>query len=243
MQAGHRGRTAEARAGLEALLRGSPGGTRLPGERELAQNLGVARMTLRAAMDDLVVAGRIARRPGSGTFVTHTSVAKDARLTSFSQDMAARGMTASSKVLAVDRRAASRALALDLRIPVGDPVHRVHRLRLGDGDPIALETVWLPVAYAPDLVAAEVEGSLYEVLDRRFGIRPVAATTSVSAVTAAPREAELLGIPVTQPCLLIQLRGTDRRGRPVIMAHCLYNGDRYQMRMAMYDAPEREVTT
>ena len=149
MQAGHRGRTSEARAGLEALLRGSPGGTRLPGERELAQNLGVARMTLRAAMDDLVVAGRIARRPGSGTFVTHTSVAKDARLTSFSQDMAARGMTASSKVLAVDRRAASRAVALDLRIPVGDPVHRVHRLRLGDGDPIALETVWLPVAYGP----------------------------------------------------------------------------------------------
>jgi len=225
-------RGSDLRFDLERLLSESILGSRLPGERELAVRLGVARMTLRKAIDDLVAEGRVERRPGSGTFVTRPALSKELGLSSFSEDMIALGLTPGSRVVEFTRRPSSRTLAKQLRVPHGDPVVHIVRLRLANNEPMALEAVWLPSVFVPGLQAADVEGSLYGLLDARYGIRPVATTSTVAAIMPDRAVSKTLDVDPGQPCLLVEVTGVDQRGRMVYFARGTYRGDRYQVRTA-----------
>jgi DNA-binding GntR family transcriptional regulator len=122
----------------QAVARAEPG-TLLPSERELAERYGVARMTVRTAIGGLVY-----RLQGQGTFVAQPRITQPAALTSFSEDMTARGMTASPIVLAHETVGASSAIARALKLPEGAPIVRLERVRCGDGQPIAVERAHLP---------------------------------------------------------------------------------------------------
>ena len=222
----------DLRIDIERLLTESILGSRLPGERELAVRLGVARMTLRKAIDDLVAEGRLERRPGSGTFVSRPALSKELGLSSFSEDMIGRGLIPGSRVVEFTRRPASRTLARQLCVPHGDLVVHVVRLRLANNEPMALEAVWLPSVFVPGLQAAEVEGSLYGLLDARYGIRPVATTSTIAAIMPDASVGTALEVPPGQPCLLVEMTGVDQRGRMVMFARGTYRGDRYQVHTA-----------
>lgn len=228
-------RVGELRTEMELLLAEAVPGARLPGERELSAHLGVARMTLRRVVDDLVEQGRLDRRPGSGTFVTRPALAKELGVTSFSEDMRARGLRPGTEVIDVSQRAAHQMLARQLRMPEGDPVIHIKRVRLAHDEPMALETAWIPAAFVPGISAADVQESLYEVLAQRWRARPTAATSTAAAVLPDPQVAALLQITITQPCLQVQMTGVDQRGRTVLYARGIYRGDRYQVRTTTLD--------
>jgi GntR family transcriptional regulator len=217
------------RAQLRELVAMANVGDRLPSERDLSERWGVARMTLRRAVDSLVAEGIVERRHGSGTYVTPQPFVRLLGLTSFSQDMRDRGLVPSSKLLAFRSVSADGNLAAQLRIPVGDDVLNFTRLRFASNDPMAVETVWLPARFAPGLERAELDGSLYEVLSERYRIITGAAKVSIEPVMPEPRIRELLAIPDDQACLRIRMIDSDVRGRVIMIANCIYRGDRYQL--------------
>lgn len=217
------------RARLREIVAACNVGDRLASERDLSVQLGVARMTLRRAVDSLVAEGIVERRHGSGTYVTPQPFVRLLGLTSFSQDMRDRGLVPSSKLLAFRTMPADAALAAQLRIPVGDPVIRFTRLRLASGDPMALETVWVPQVFVPGLTESDLGGSLYELLASRYRIITGAAKVSIEPMNPEERVRELLALAEGQACLRIRMVDSDTRGRVIMIANCVYRGDRYQL--------------
>src|ERR1700751_4251627 len=121
-------------------------GTAIPSERHLSADLGVSRLTVRAALDDLAREGYLVRRRGSGTYVQQPKIAQQLTMTSFSEDMRRRGMVPSNRTLSLTRQLAGARLGLFLRVSPGDEVVVVKRLRLADGVSMAIETLHIPSA-------------------------------------------------------------------------------------------------
>ena len=217
------------RAQLRQLIAGLDVGDRLPGERELSERWQVARMTLRSAVDALVTEGLLERRHGSGTFVVPRPLVRALGLTSFSQDMRERGLVPGSRLLAFGTQPVDAALAAQLDLPLGEPVYHFVRLRLGSGEAMAVETTWIPVRYVPGLSERDLDGSLYEVLASRYRITAGAAKVTIEPVLPDPRVRSHLGIPADQACLRLRMVDSDTRGRVIMVANCVYRGDKYQL--------------
>ena len=126
-------------------------GDAIPSERLLCERFGVSRMTVRQAVDALVVEGLLEREQGRGTFVAPAKVDLQVRLASFGEEMARRGMVASSRVIAAEEVAATPDVADALELLPGDPVHHLHRVRYADGEPMAIEQSWGPRLLVPAL--------------------------------------------------------------------------------------------
>jgi len=199
----------------------------LPPEREIAEVTGLSRVTVRNAMQELVDQGIIVQRQGSGSFVADTARKVEQALvdlTSFSEDMAQRGMQTASVWLerGVVRGAAREAEIFGLE--PGASVARLNRLRCADGRPLAIERATLPLALLPNPL--EVETSLYEVL-ARDGHRPVRAVQRFTALNLGPEEAELLDVPVGAAALSIERTSFLEDGQVVEFTQSIYRGDAY----------------
>ena len=217
------------RARLRELIAGARLGDRLPSERELSLRWGVARMTVRHAMDALVAEGLVERRQGSGTYVIPQPLVRLLGLTSFSQDMRERGLVPSSRLMAFETIRADATVARQLGLQPGDRVIRFTRLRSGSGEPMAIETVCIPAVLVPGLGPDDLAGSLYELLARRYRIVPDSASVTIEPVLPDPATRTLLAIAPEQPCLRLRMIDSDTRGRMVMLADCIYRGDTYQL--------------
>lgn len=212
-------------------------GDRLPQERELADRFAVSRMTVRQALSLLADQGRLYAVRGHGTYVAQPHVAKDTTLASFSEDMLARGLVPGSRLLDAAEVPASAAIARALELPEGAPTFRIERLRLADNLPMCLETVHLPARLFPQLLDADLTGSLYEILGTRFRTTVVRAEQTVSAARLSRRQAELLGVPAGSAALVMRRVGVDTRGRLVEHAESIYRNDRYEFRIRVARTP------
>ena len=186
-------------------------------------------MTVRNAMDDLVSEGLAERRHGSGTYVAPQAFARFLALTSFTQDMRERGLEPGSRLLAYETGPAEPSLAGQLQIAEGERVVRFTRLRLGSGEPMAVETVAIPAALVPGLEPADLDGSLYEVLARRYRLITGSASVTIEPVLADASTRAQLQIADDQACLRLRMVDADTHGRVVMVADCTYRGDRYQL--------------
>nr|WP_246318444.1 GntR family transcriptional regulator [Leifsonia psychrotolerans] len=217
------------RAELRELVAEASVGDRLPGERDLSIRWGVARMTIRRAVDTLVTEGLVERRHGSGTYVTPQPFVRLLGLTSFSQDMRARGLVPGSRMLAFRITDADAGIAAQLQVPIGTRVVSFARLRLASGEAMAVETVWIPESLVPGLTSADLDGSLYELLAARHGIVTGSAQVSIEPMLPDARVRELLTLAEGQACLRIRMVDSDSRGHVIMIASCCYRGDKYQL--------------
>lgn len=214
---------------MRELIASARPGDRLPSERTLSQRWKAARMTVRNATDALVAEGLVARRHGSGTYVLPPQVVRFLGLSSFSQDMRDRGLEPGSRLLAFAVEAADEQIASRLSIDPGENVHRFTRLRLGSDEPMAIETVWIPSALVPGLAPADLQGSLYELLASRYRLMPRSANVTIEPILPDEQSRLDLGIPDRQACLLLRMTDADPRGQVMMVADCIYRGDRYQL--------------
>ena len=222
----------KARLHLLNLIVSSPQGSRLKGERELAQDSKVARMTIRRAIDLLVQEEKLERRPGSGTFVTYTPITHEFRLKSFTEEMNGLGLKPTSKILIFTYLKADFTKSSLLSVPVGSELLKFSRLRSADGVALGVETVYLPTAYFPDIREEELSGSLYNLLQEKYGVKIINANTSLSASIPSQEIADQLRIQKNKACLELTMIDLDQNGRIIMLAECVYIGDQYKFNLS-----------
>ena len=200
---------------------------RLPSEREIAQMTGLSRVTVRKAMEGFVNDGLIVQQQGSGSYVArpvHRVEQSLSRLSSFTEDMARRGMAVKSKWLERGIFLPSSQEIKVLGLGDGDSVSRIARIRNADDLPLAIERASLPPDLLPNPLL--VETSLYDHLEQNNN-RPVRATQRISATNLKLSDAKLLGVEEGAASLEIVRTSYLPNGRVVELTHSIYRGDAY----------------
>ena len=219
-------------------------GTQIPSERELCEQHGVSRLTVRQAVAELVHAGQLIRDHGRGTFVAQPRVEQRLnQLTSFTQDMIARDVLPGSRILDMSIGAPEPAVAQALQLEPGGKVIVLKRLRLANGEPLAIENAYLPHKLCAGLLAESLENvSLYELLAAKYGLTLHVADQRLEAIACPAPEANLLGISRGAPVLHIQRLTFSRDGTPFEYTESIYRGDKHFFRIELrneYDESHR----
>ncbi len=214
---------------IRDLIDGLEVGDALPAERALAVDLGVSRMTLRRAVEELERDGVVVRRQGAGTFVAVPKIAQPLSGASFSADMRARGLTPSARTLSLEVVHAGPQLSRRLALSPADGVLRIVRQRSADDAPMALETLHVPAALLPGLVADDLtDASFYELLAAR-GILIERSVQTIEPTVTDDEESELLGVPLHSPAFLFERTSWTADERTVEFVRSVYRGDRYKL--------------
>ena len=182
------------------------GGDKLPTERELVDEFGVARMTVRHALDILQREGLIERRRGrtGGTFIRSTpTVVELTRMEGLMPQLRAHGLDVSSEILDADLLRASTTVAEALDISVGDPVFHIVRQRCVNGTPLIVESSHFPSFRVPGMLDADLSRSMYELLDAQWDLRPVRKSETIIPGVASSWEQQVLGVTRNLPLLRI----------------------------------------
>jgi GntR family transcriptional regulator len=201
----------------------------IPSERELSETYGISRMTTRQAITDLVNEGVFYREQGKGTFVTRHKITQQLmRLTGFTEDISARGQHPSTKVLSAQMLPATESIAEKLHVDIGQPVFCIQRLRLADGEPLAIELSHIHFKGCEKLLEDDLEhNSLYKLLESKYGVPLMEAEQELEAGLAGAEEAQLLKIPIGSAVLYTRRVTFTDRYQPIEYAKSVYCGNKY----------------
>ncbi|BBY80918.1 GntR family transcriptional regulator [Mycolicibacterium pulveris] len=213
------------RTGIDAILAELAEGDAVPSERELAVRFGVSRETVRQALHELLVEGRIERR-GRGTVVAQPKLVQPLSLRSYTEGAAERGRTPGRLLVTWEDVAATPEMAGALGISTGTAVMHLERVLLADGKPIGLESTCLPKSRFAALADTFDPGtSLYAAINAT-GVVFGSAVERIETVLPSPREAALLETTTAMPMLLLNRRSVDTGGAPIELVRALFRGDR-----------------
>jgi GntR family transcriptional regulator len=196
----------------------------LPAEREIVSRMNVSRITVRKAIAELVDEGLLIRQQGSGTFVASRVEKQFFQLSSFSEDMAARGFTVRNEWIRKDSGTITPDEALTFGLSPGSRVFRLQRVRYANEIPMAVE--YATIAGFALKSEDEIGKSLYDALEAA-GNRPVRALQRMRAVMFEGEQAELLRVAERTPALFIERRGFNQAGRMIELTKSWYCGDAY----------------
>ncbi len=215
-------------------------GDAIPSERQLSSDLGVSRLTVRAALDDLVRDGYLIRKRGSGTFVSEPKIAQELTMTSFTEDMRRRGMEPASRTLELRTTTAGPWLGRILHVSPSEPIVVVKRLRLADDETMAIETLHVRASLVPGLSAGDLEQqSFYTLLSDRYGLDIVGGTQTIEPTVTNEEESDVLGVPLHSPAFLFERTTRSSAGEIVEYVRSLYRGDRYRLVTELSRTPRR----
>lgn len=199
-------------------------GQTLPSERRLSETLGLSRVTVRRALEEMAREGRVRRKQGTQTRITDRVQKSLSKITGFSEELLARGSRPGHRWVSRQTVLPTPTEAMALNLTVHDKIVRLVRIRTADDEPLAIERAAIPQSILPD--GGMVEASLYAVL-RELGAEPVRGAQRIRAGIMAPIEAELLRAEVGSPLLIIERRCYLADGRPVEFTETRYNGALY----------------
>ena len=209
-------------------------GDAIPSERQLSTDLGVSRLTVRAALDDLAREGYLVRRRGAGTFVSEPKIAQELTMTSFTDDMRTRGMRPASRTLELRVSPAGARLGRLLHVSPSEPIVIASRLRLADGETMAIETLHVRETHVPGLTAKDLEQhSFYELLLDRYGIVIAGGTQMIEPTVTDEEESRALGVPLHSPAFRFERVTHTADGEIVEFVESIYRGDRYRLVTAL----------
>lgn len=216
-------------------------GDALPSERDIAENLSLSRVTVRKAIRQLAEDGVLVQRRGSGTYVAPKPNRVEqslSQLTSFTEDMARRGMEVHAVWLDAGIYPPSPQETVALGLSGDERVARIRRLRLTRDRPLAIERASLSERLLPD--PKSIGASLYEHLDKD-GNRPVRAVQRIRAVSTSEADAALLQVSPGAPSLDIERTSYSADGRVIEFTRSTYRGDTYdfvaELRLGEKDHP------
>ena len=204
-------------------------GDLLPSERELSEQFGISRMTVRRALNELREEGLLRREQGRGTYVATPKIEQRlTRLTGFTEDMQRRALRSGARVLRQMMVEAPTPVARALRISQGKQILLLERLRMAEQEPMAIESSYLHFSGVERLLEEDFENqSLYHCLSEKYGIIPTRAEQQVEAVQCCEDECELLRIEANSAVLRNRRVTYDQKNRPFEYTKSIYRGDRY----------------
>jgi GntR family transcriptional regulator len=212
-------------------------GDRLPSERELAEQLGVSRMTVRQAIRALVLAGHCYRMRGRGIFVRQRRVTFDTQsFEGFTASMRRAGRNAETKPISASITSPPDWVRAGLELDDTDQAVELVRLRLIDGAPAVLETEWFAADSFIGLVNEDLSQSLFGILEEKYGVRIARTSDLLSAHVPTQRERELLRTPLKKPVIVRDRIGSLADGTPVEAVHSVYNPEQYEVRFSLVRA-------
>ena len=212
----------------------------LPGELALVEKFGVARVTVRRALQQLAAEGLITRQPGRGTHPVERDAAAAARavpprtqLTGLLENIVSMSLNTTVKVLDVDTVAASRAVAAALGLTPGDRVQKAVRVRSTREGPLSHITTYVPADVARRFGRRELARKPILLLLEESGVKVGRAEQSISARLADAEVADRLQVAVGSALLAVRRVIFDEQERPVQWLHGLYRPDRYEYQMQL----------
>lgn len=205
-------------------------GTKIPSEEDLARMCSVSRMTARQAVKELVQEGWLYRETGKGSFVAdHRFQQRLSRLTSFTEDMKERGVRPGARLLSARVLASMTQICNILQLPPDTQIIELARVRLAEGKPIALETMYIPQALCPDILSQDLTGSITELMENRYGLKFAYAEQRVSGSLCTTSEARLLEVRPRSVVLRMQRLYFSELGKPTHYVESAYRADRYEL--------------
>ncbi|MBE3593034.1 MAG: GntR family transcriptional regulator [Thermoanaerobacter sp.] len=209
---------------------------RIPSEIEMAKLYGVSRMTVRNALNELVMEGYLYRVPGKGTFVARPRIERSfALLTGFMEDMRQKGLRPSSKLLSLKQIIPDSVLRKRLKLLPNEKVFEIVRLRYANEEPIVIQASYIPVFFCPGIESENLEiSSLYDILEAKYQLVLDHAQQRLEATVADEKKAQLLGIKIGAPLLYIYRLSFLANGTPVEFVESWYRSDRYAFEVMLY---------
>ncbi len=207
-------------------------GELLENEISMATRLGISRPTARQALRELVDKGQLVRKRGAGTRVAPASIRRPVDLTSLYDDLSKGERAPTTTVLDHSTVKAPPDVATALDIAEGSDVVLLRRLRLADGEPIAVLTNYLPTAIAPSKEELEASG-LYDCLRGR-GIKPRIAHQRIGARSATGAEAKILHESPRAALLTMERTAFDEAGTAVEFGRHIYRASRYSFDTTLF---------
>lgn len=208
---------------------------KLPSENELAKKFDVSRVTIRRALQSLESDEVIYRCQGLGSFVSDKRTPHNlVRLTDFNEDMAKAGLKASSRVHEFRVIDAPSWLLAPLQIEKGTKVMQIDRLRLGNGDPVAFDSTWLPILYGQLLSEEKLrKATIYKILEEEYDIEVIRGTYRFSADIADDQLSKELKIENGAPLLVIERSTFTMGNKPVYFQRRYYRTDKVMYEMTL----------
>lgn len=207
-----------------------PGET-IPTERELCEIQAVSRMTVNKAIMSLVNEGVLYREQGRGTFVAKPKAKQQlSRLKGFTEEMGDKGLKTTTRVLSFEVKESTKQNKAILDLPESESlVIEINRLRISDGEPLAIETVWIPYYKFRDLTMEAIDGqSLYEIFRSKYKCFPKKAKQTIEPIMINDYEAELLNIENESLGLLFRRTTFDENEKPIEYTKSIYRSDNYK---------------
>jgi GntR family transcriptional regulator len=206
----------------------------LPSENELAAQHGITRATVRRALDVLERDGLIYREKGKGSFAAVRRVEHElTKLVSTTEDMRKRGWALTTRLVSVETVPTPARAADALELQEGEPSYKLCRLRIVDGEPISIQTPYLPAALCPDLERNDLTQSLYRLLETRYGLRLWTGHETLRARCTLPLEEELLAVPKRTPVMYMERVTYAVTGQAVEYLEAVWRGDRYDFKVSL----------
>jgi GntR family transcriptional regulator len=203
-------------------------GEKLPSENELVQRFGISRITATAALDELVKERLAYRERGRGTFVAQPFLSNFSFFSSFTEDMLARGLQPSSRLVSLKVEKPDQVILEKLRMAEDCDYYCLVRVRLANNDPVVLQQGYLQKEMYPDLDRQDFEKqSLYEVMRKTYGYNPTWGEAIVEAGAASPEEAGYLDVESGSPVLIIWHLTLDDRFVLLEYVRSVYRSDRF----------------
>lgn len=213
----------------------SPGEVyQLPSENELAGLHGITRATVRRALDVLERDGWIYREKGRGSFAAVRRVEHElTQLVSTTEDMRKRGWSLTTRLISIEQIPATAKISRALELPEGSLCYKLCRLRMVDGEPISLQTPYLPVERCPNLEEHDLTRSLYRLLETTYGLRLWAGQETLRARCVLPHEQELLQVSKGSPVMYMERVTYAVGGEAVEYLEAVWRGDRYDFKVSL----------
>lgn len=224
----------EVREKLRARFQRMSPNAMIPTAKEIAKTYNVSAMTVRQALVALQQEGLIYSVPGLGTYISDHLIAKRMVFTSFSQEVAERGMKPSSKIIsAIKSEVSDQKIADDLQIKVGDPVYIINRVRYADKIPMAIEETVISAELMPGLLDQDLKQSLYDIFRNTYEKPVVRAECVVTPINVDKEQAAQLQCDVKSPALQFVVIAYDARNRVIERCVSIKRGDRYDFRYSI----------
>ncbi len=207
---------------------------RLPSEKELCEQWQASRSTVRKAMDQLTDRGKIFRVPGKGSFVSFPKISHDtSQILSFSEKMRAQGLEVATRLIQKEMIAPNEETAAALKLAKADRVLKIQRLRIVQGEPLALQTAFMPSNICGNLMKEDLESkSLNSLIREQCNIRLSRSDVWIEAPIISPRERQLLGNPQVSTFLAVVGLTFDQHDKPVRFSRGVFRGDRVRLKIS-----------